>query len=410
LVQTAKKNSRENWTEPVAAAAHAQTIAFLVQKIGPYHHARLEAAARFGRIIVIEFRKHDAVYAWDSVGHDASYEKRLAEKGGLEAALAACTPGVVVCTGYADPEIQRGMCWAMKHMKPLVVCSDSTFDDEPRVAWREMLKRRLVALFHAGLAAGTRSAQYLQYLGIREERIFRHWDVVDNAYFSREADIARRDDHDIRSLLGLSSNFFLCVARFVPKKNLSGLLTAFADYTRRAGTHAWSLVLSGSGPLDNALRRQVEEQGVVRRVHFVGFQQYSALPTYYGLAGALVLPSLSDQWGLVVNEAMAAGLPVVVSGRCGCAPDLVEEGANGFVFDPANLTQLTNRLGEIAGMSTERLAAMGQRSREIMSRFSPESFATGLWAAVECAHRVGPVGVPWATRLLLGRLSRRPVD
>ena len=102
----------------------------------------------------------------------------------------------------------------------------------------------------------------------------------------------------------------------------------------------WSLVLLGDGPLKSDLCRLISDLRLDACVHLPGFKQYHELPVYYGLASAFVHASTTEQWGLVVNEAMASGLPVLVSNRCGCAQDLVKEGVNGFTFDPCNVEQL----------------------------------------------------------------------
>jgi glycosyltransferase involved in cell wall biosynthesis len=133
------------------------------------------------------------------------------------------------------------------------------------------------------------------------------------------------------------------------------------------------------------VRAQVAASGLSGRIEFAGFRQYPDLPECYARAGALVLPSWSDQWGLVVNEAMATGLPVLVSRHCGCAPDLVQEGRNGFAFDPHNLDELKNCLTRIAKMGTADWQAMGRASREIIAAYSPESFAQALGNAATCA-------------------------
>jgi glycosyltransferase involved in cell wall biosynthesis len=121
----------------------------------------------------------------------------------------------------------------------------------------------------------------------------------------------------------------------------------------------------------------------------------------------LVLPSVSDQWGLVVNEAMAAGLPVLVSSRCGCAPDLVCEGGNGFAFDPENIEALAGRLAQVAGLDQARRAAMGRRSREMIKSFSPEAFAQGLEAAIACALTQRQPNKSWFIRMPINLLARR---
>ncbi len=387
-----------------------ETIAFLVQRVGPYHHARLcaWAAVRPGAVKVIEFRPADAVYAWTPVKENGGYERfQTHSREELCRTLDEMQPQVVVGVGYADPEINQATAWALHRRVPLVTCSDSTYDDEPRSWTKELFKRRIVGAFDAALVAGRRAHDYLEHLGLGGERRFQPWDVVDNAHFERGAELCRAGESASRERLKLPPRYFLCVARFVPKKNLQRLVEGYVRYARQAGDGAWSLVLSGSGPLEAELRASVAAAGLNRQVHFPGFLQYPDLPAYYGLAGAFVLPSESDQWGLVVNEAMAAGLPVLVSSRCGCAPDLVREGENGFTFDPEKSETLAERLTQVAGLDQARHSAMGQRSREIVAAFSPEAFARGLEAAVAFALTRRPARKPRLTRVLVNLLAMR---
>src|SRR5206468_501416 len=100
----------------------------------------------------------------------------------------------------------------------------------------------------------------------------------------------------------------------------------YARYRMAAGPGAWSLVVLGDGVLRGDLEQLRTELNLGDHVLFPGFKQYDELPAYYGLATAFIHASMVEPWGLVVNEAMAAGLPVLVSARCGCAWDLVEEG------------------------------------------------------------------------------------
>jgi hypothetical protein len=385
-----------------------ETVAFLVQRIGPYHHARLcaWAASRPGVINVIEFRPGDTVYAWTSVKERGGYGHRQTHsREELYRALDELQPQVVVCVGYADPEVHQAMAWALRKRVPLVACSDSTYDDEPRSWAKEAFKRRIVAVFDAALVAGHRAHDYLEHLGLGRERRFQPWDVVDNAHFEHGADMSRIDESALREKLNLPSRYLLCVARFIPKKNLRRLVEAYARYAAQAGPDAWSLVLAGTGPLESELRACVTAAGLKKQVHF-GLLHYPDLPAYYGLAGAFVLPSVSDQWGLVVNEAMAAGLPVLVSSRCGCAPDLVREGENGFTFDPRNIEALAGHLKQLAGLDQARRTAMGQRSREIIAAFSPEAFAAGIEAAVSSAV-TQRTRKSWLTHLPVNLLAQR---
>lgn len=396
--------------DPEGTGVSAMTIAFAVQRIGPYHHARLRALAADPSLSVhaIEFRPDDSVYSWDPVVEKGRYVRhKMLTPAGMGRVLGEIRPDVAVCVGYADPEIHRVAAWALRRGVPLVACSDSTYDDEPRSPMKEALKRIVISAFDSALVAGSRSHDYLGRLGMNGEAQFRPWDVVDNEYFMFGADAARRAPAEARSRLGMPGRYFVCIARFVAKKNLGALVGAYARYAAGAGDSAWSLVLSGAGPLENELREQVAALGLGARVCFPGFLQYPDLPACYGLAGALVLPSATDQWGLVVNEAMASGLPVLVSSRCGCAPDLVCEGENGHTFEPGDASALADLMKRTAETSPERLAQMGKRSREIIAAYTPQAFAVGLKAALECALARRPRRKSLVARAALGALARR---
>jgi glycosyltransferase involved in cell wall biosynthesis len=185
-----------------------------------------------------------------------------------------------------------------------------------------------------------------------------------------------------RRLYSLPERYFLYVGRFAAEKNLFRLLEAFKLYRGSSGDRPWDLVLVGSGPdrqaIDEYIRRN-DVPGVV----FSGFRQIGELPAFYALAGCLVLPSLSETWGLVVNEAMAAGLPVLVSERCGCVPELVHPGLNGYVFDPLDVEELARLMALMTSRQVD-LKAMGEESRRIISLYSPESWARSL---ADCIQR-----------------------
>lgn len=161
---------------------------------------------------------------------------------------------------------------------------------------------------------------------------------------------------------------------------------------------------------DGELRPELEAQRAALRLEddvlLPGFKQYDELPSWYGAAGCFVHASTSEQWGLVVNEAMASGLPVLVSDRCGCAVDLVQEGRNGFCFDPLDAQKLAGLLDRMSRASTDRVA-MGEASRVLISPWGPERFAQGLKIAVERAASAGQRRKSWVAEALLGLLARR---
>jgi glycosyltransferase involved in cell wall biosynthesis len=119
---------------------------------------------------------------------------------------------------------------------------------------------------------------------------------------------------------------------------------------------------------------------------FAGMKKHDETPAYYGLASCLVIPSLSEAWGLVVNEAEAAGLPILASNKCGCVPELVHRGINGYSFDPKDQQELIRLMHLMSGGSLD-LAAMSQSSRQIIQYYTPERWADALTDCVQQLKR-----------------------
>ena len=337
-----------------------------------YAWDKVEGAATFTRITLTDHESGDRQWRQDL--HRKMWH-----------ALDEIKPQVVVVPGWSFADALSALWWCAKTNTPAVVMSESTIWDEPRVAWKEWIKSRLVKLNSAGLAGGTPHKNYLNQLGLAREHVFLGYDVVDNDYFQREAEKVRNNAADLRQQHGLPEKYFLASARFVEKKNLFRLIEAFAQYRKLARpSEMWDLILLGDGPLKADLQKQISELGLQSVIHLPGFKQYHELPVYFGLAGAFVHASTTEQWGLVVNEAMASGLPVLVSNRCGCAEDLVLPGENGFQFDPVNVDELARLLLKISD-SQFPIPDFGAASHRLISAWGAERFAGGLRDAVAVA-------------------------
>jgi 1,2-diacylglycerol 3-alpha-glucosyltransferase len=202
---------------------------------------------------------------------------------------------------------------------------------------------------------------------------------VDNELFATAAKAARQNATALRAQLGLPERYVLFVGRLVRGKGVFELLSAYAKLDERTREQV-GLVYAGDG----VARRQLEAQsasispGMVR---FAGFVQRDPLATYYALADMLVLPTYNDPWGLVVNEAMACGLPVIVSQVAGCAADLVKENWNGMLINPMDVSALAAAIDRIAE-NPELRAAMGTNSAELISSYSPAAWSLGISQAV----------------------------
>ena len=383
--------------------ANVRRVCVLWAELRPYHLARLRALhERLGRegteLVALEVTgwAPDQPYAFS---HEVLWPR--ADYGNLpagpmaarvEAALDRHQPDAVAITSYSTPDARAALAWCRRHRRTAVMLFDSRRADAARSPWREAIKRTIVRQFDAALVAGTPQAAYAIELGIPGDAVFRPFDVVDNAAFARCATPATE------------RRGFLSVARLATVKNLDGLLHAYARYRAEAAS-PWPLAIVGEGPERDALERQATEG-----VTFAGHVGAEALPAWYGQAGAFVLPSHKDTWGLVVNEAMAAGLPVLVSEGAGCSHDLVDLGRNGFRFAPDDPDELARQLGALAELDTDTRDAMGRASQEIIDRFTPDAFADGLWRAVRAgrARSDRPLGAAAAVALgALRVLSRR---
>ncbi len=370
-------------------------VAVIFDNFGPYHLARLSAAAQRCDIVAIETAGKSGEYAWDSgglvegvsrttllPGTSGDYSARDIARA-MEGALGALRPHVIAIPGWHDRAGLSALRWARRHHIPVVIMSDSNADDAPRIWFREIIKRQVVSLCSSGLTAGSRAAHYLEQLGMSRDVMSLGYDTVDNVYFAAGAAVARADPVGTGARLHVPERYLLACSRFVAKKNLPFLITAYAAYAKGRGAAALPLVLLGDGELRDGLYALARQQGVEKLVHFPGFVRYHEMPAYYGLAVGFVLASTVDQWGLVVNEAMAAGLPVLVSSRCGCATDLVVDGDNGFTFDPTDSAALVQGFEAVA--HGDNAAAMGARSKEIIADWGVDRFAAGLIEAAQCA-------------------------
>lgn len=363
------------------------TVLMSLRRVGPYHRARIQAASRSGlKLWILETRPDSQEYPWGGeftldTGKSSLLGAITSETDPpfrslcqqLNVVLDQVAPSVIVSVGWADRSYQQLLVHAHQRRIPLVLVSDSRFRDEPRSAMKEWLKSQLLRGYSSTLSAGTESRAYLEFLRIPASKFFQPWDVVDNNLFAQEADKVERH----------RPPHFLCVSRLIEKKNHRGLLQAYANYQRQSGR--WGLVLVGSGPCEDSIRAQIAALPDPSQVKLLPFCQLEELGRLYGAASAFVLASSSDQWGLVVNEAMAAGLPCLVSTACGCAVDLIEHGITGWSFDPANLDALTFLMHRAEHQSASDRAAMMAAARERLTAYSPESFAHGLRDAVAYA-------------------------
>ncbi|MBH8576313.1 glycosyltransferase family 4 protein [Nostocaceae cyanobacterium CENA369] len=370
------------------------SVGILFSNYGPYHLARIEGLVDYSeklqnQIVAIELARSEEQYPWNtkidnlnfsfvSVIPDRSLEKTnifyLLKK--LNNVLNAVNPNAIAIAGYFQPAMLFTLIWCLLHRKSAILLSETTENDVSRSWWREAIKSWIVKKYKSALVGGQPHKRYLIKLGMPPEAIFLGYDVVGNNAFSPDK---------IKHLpKPIEKPFFLAINRFIPKKNLSFLISSYAAYCQMLGDKAWDLVICGDGQLRPQLEQQIGELSLKNYIHLPGFLQQDQLFPYFAHANCFIHASIQEQWGLVVNEAMAAGKPILVSNRCGCFEDLVLEGINGFGFDPENQNQLTQLMVKISSDEVD-LQAMGKASLEHIQKFSPNYFGQGLMQAVEYA-------------------------
>lgn len=325
----------------------------------------------------------DRITVLGAVGENAGpYTKQ--SQAQIVAFLDQRQPDAVGIAGYDSPVSLAALSWCRRYRRGAILMSESKADDYARSYVKEQLKRLIVSCFDAALVGGTPQVAYVRRLGMSPDSIFVGYDAVDNEFWSSRAAAVRSQIETWRNRLALPPNYFLTACRLVPKKNVAGLLRAYALYTQRA-RQVWPLMIAGDGRLRDDLQRLALQLDIAQHVRFLGYLDAEALAPYYALASVFILAShASEQWGLVVNEAMAAGLPVLVSKACGSSADLVVEGQTGFTFDPNDEPTLAGLLAACARGDFD-LARMGLEAQARIERCSPKVFAKNFIAAAHIA-------------------------
>ncbi len=288
--------------------------------------------------------------------------------------LCASNPAVVVFGGYSYLAFWVGLAWVKMNGKKAIVISESHYLDRQRLWLNEKIKQLFVSNCDAALVDGTRHKEYTVRLGLSSEKVFikRGTGPIDVEWYRSTVGQYRQDKENLCRRMGLRNKNFLFVGRFSLEKNITLLLRAY-QRIKDGVARDWGLILVGNGPQ----REEIQDYVIKRKMKDVtlpGFKENSELCLFYALSDVFVLPSISEPWGLVVNEALASDLPVIVSNRCGCFPDIVRDGVNGFSFDPMDERDLTQKMSLFAqGKANKEM--MGQSSREILAEYTPQKVA-----------------------------------
>ena len=360
------------------------TIAIVFAQFAAYHVDRIEAAgqrlAGQARVVGVEVAARSRTYEWERSSGLAHAEKRtLFADADYEAVSwprrfaelrRACADADLVFVGlpYSDPAALALMWWAKARGKRVFVMTESKADDFARNRYRESAKRWLLRCADGALVGGPRQIAYLRSLGFHDRPVLPGYDSVGTARIREQAGGVAA---------AWANRPFAYVGRFVPKKNLDTLLRAYAAYRSGAGNAARSLVMVGDGPLRSDLEALAVTLDIADMIDWPGFLNAEQVSERLSHALALCLVSTVEQWGLVVNEAAALGIPVIASRAVGAVDLLVEHDASGFVVDPLDVEAIAAAMQGIAE-DEGRWTRFSRRASALAPRGDAECFAAGV--------------------------------
>ena len=373
---------------------------------GPYHYARLDAfadvaATRGFKVVGLELYRGSGLYNWHSQQPRAAMERlnfRPPEDRvrpfrmifNAAPLIFRSRPAVIFATSYRPSSLMLNafgrLCGAR-----IVMMNDTHQHTTREGAVRGLFKRIVVRRFHAALVGGTKHKEFVVRMGLAPDRVFLGYDAVDNNFYAERSTLARQQQRSTRTEYKLPGRYVLSLGRLIAKKNIETLIAAFAQARTSPSCADLSLVIVGDGPERDRLIRACQRHGLTvmaapgqalseADVYFLPSVGPQGVADILALADIFVLASTTEEWGLVVNEAAACGLPLLVSSAAGCADELCKDGINGYQFDPNDSETLTARIIELAASEHTR-ARYGAASRQIVSEWGLTRFASEALAA-----------------------------
>ena len=295
---------------------------------------------------------------------------------GILKAITEFKPDVVNLTGYYDIASWTVLFYCKLKGIKTILSNESTANDHARNGVKEYFKTLIIKQFDGYFNFGTLSENYILSLGINPQKMLVKKNCVDNKVLKEIYLKHYPKRNEQQQLLNVAPKNFIFVGRLIDYKNLFNFLEAF-HLARQKSKENWGVIILGDGELKTDLQLFISNKNI-QNVSFQSGVSWQQVPQYLALSNVLVLPSYSEPWGLVVNEAMACGLPVIVSEKCGCAIDLVKNGENGFIVEPNNIEQLTNLMLKFMNQEVDS-EHMGLVSEQIIAEYSPKNVALEMY-------------------------------
>lgn len=280
-------------------------------------------------------------------------------------------PDVVNVTGWAgDLSLTLAILFSFLLRKKVVISNESTAFDHQRLFLKEFLKKALVKMSNGFIVFGKTSKDYLIELGAKPEQFIEQKGAVVDDKTIRQVFEKAKEENFLADVIMTPQNF-IYVGRIIGVKNIPILVKAFQNIKSKiVEAEDWGLIILGNGLLDEEIEKLIEVQN--KHIYKFPAVDWQGVPKYFSQSDCLVLPSNSEPWGLVVNEAMICGLGVIVSDSCGCKDDLVQD--NGYVFESGNQNSLENTMKSFV-LDKPKLEIMKSKSLEIIKDFKVDEVA-----------------------------------
>ena len=345
-------------------------ILLVWDRLGDYHRARAEALRSVQdkyEVLTADLGSADQLYQWDSSETSTHYSlsKKRVEEGDyfkrvtrFLALLLFKRVKIVGLAGYGRLTYITFIFLAKLFGKKVIVFAESWYG---RRDSKNRMKANFIRIFVDGLFVSGKRAEgfFRKTLGLRKKRLKTGYSVVDNEHFKARNTVTRKLEE---------YPHILCVARFSREKNHERMIDAFL---RSEAAKVYQLKLVGAGPLHTMLQKRFSQR---TEIIFASWTSYEDLPNLYRQSAALILPSSFEPWGLVINEAMSAGLPLLVAKQVGCLPELATE-ENSFVFDAYRTQEIRQAFDNFNALDYRERAKMGKVSIELIKSLDTISWA-----------------------------------
>lgn len=314
--------------------------------------------------------------------------------------LKEINPDVIISGAIAFPSGALAVQWGLKHNRKVIIFDDAKLNAVPRNGIINFIKKVVYSGVDGMFYPASDWIATGEFWGFDKTQMSFGVDVVDNDFWSAPLNV----DNKSLNVDNKYGDFFIAVGRQIPKKNFLGILRAYKKYIAELGNNAYNLLLIGEGEQHEKLLNYITTHGLKNKVTLLPFLSQNELRVLYHNAKALCCNSdNTETWGLVINEAMAAGCPVIASNQCGATGVLVEDGVNGYRFDCEDVAALTDCMKKFHSLTPEQKQRMKAHAKKTISHWGLNKFSSSLLQAIDyvTSHKKRPTSL--VSRIIISK-------